>query len=84
MIKSLSIIFPVYNESNRLKECFNDINKFNIIKSIKNIEYIFVDDGSRDNSFNLISQFIKKKKNLLIKLSIKSLEILKMRERGQR
>jgi len=63
MIKSLSIIFPVYNESNRLKECFNDINKFNIIKSIKNIEYIFVDDGSKENSFNLISQFIKKKKS---------------------
>ena len=63
MIKSISIIFPIYNESERLKECFSDINNYNLITNIKNIEYIFVDDGSSDNSFNLISQFIKKNKS---------------------
>ena len=50
MIKSLSIIFPLYNESKRLKYCFQNIDKFNSNSKIKNLEYIFVDDGSLDDS----------------------------------
>ena len=62
MIKSLTIIFPLYNESKRLKYCFNDIDKFNINNTIKNLEYIFVDDGSTDKSPKIIKNFIKYKK----------------------
>jgi len=62
MIRSLSIIFPLYNESKRLRYCFQNINKFNNNSKIKNLEYIFVDDGSLDNSYNLILNFIKKKR----------------------
>ena len=62
MIKSLSIIFPLYNESKRLKYCFKDIEKFNKNSKIKNLEYIFIDDGSLDNSYNLIIDFIKQNK----------------------
>ena len=52
MIKSLSIIFPVFNEEFRLKSSFNHI--LNFLKKKKNlkIEIIFVDDGSKDNSYN--------------------------------
>ena len=59
MIKSLSIIFPVFNEEFRLKSIFNHI--LNFLKKKKNlkIEIIFVDDGSEDNSYNLITQFIQ-------------------------
>ena len=77
MIKSLSIIFPIYNESKRLKYCFEDINKFNSILSIKNIEYIFVDDGSKDDSCNLINSFIKKKKKIKNKIIYKIIKIKK-------
>ena len=62
MIKSLTIIFPLYNESKWLKYCFNDIDKFNINNTIKNLEYIFVDDGSTDKSPKIIKNFIKYKK----------------------
>ena len=62
MIKSLSIIFPLYNESKRLKYCFEDIKKFNAKKKIKSLEYIFVDDGSTDESAQIIKKFITKKK----------------------
>ena len=62
MIKSLSVIFPVYNEEKRLKDCFNDIKKFNLSTKIKKIEYIFVDDGSRDDSNIIIKKFIKEQK----------------------
>ena len=50
MIKSLSVIFPMYNESNRLFRTFRDIEKFEKQKIINNVEYVFVDDGSSDDS----------------------------------
>ena len=58
MIKSLSIIFPVFNEELRLKSSFSHIASF--LKKKKNfkIEIIFIDDGSKDNSYNLITGFI--------------------------
>ena len=64
MIKSLSIVFPVFNEELRLKSGFNHILSF--LKKKKNfkIEIIFVDDGSKDNSFELINKFIEDFKNL--------------------
>ena len=59
LIKSLSIIFPFYNESKRLKNLFKDIKKFEEKKLFKKIEYIFVDDGSNDNSSKLILSYLQ-------------------------
>jgi len=58
MIKSLSIIFPVFNEELRLKSSFNHIASFLKKKKKFKIEIIFVDDGSEDNSYSLIKNFI--------------------------
>ena len=58
MIKSLSIIFPVYNEELRLNSSFNHIKSFLKKKKKLKIEIIFVDDGSKDNSYNLIVKFV--------------------------
>ena len=61
MLKSVSIIYPVFNEEKRLKKTFLDIEKFeNSNKSIKK-EYIFVNDGSLDLSLSVIKKKIKKK-----------------------
>ena len=62
MIKSLSIIFPLYNESKRLQNAFKDIEKFQKNKLVNKVEYIFVDDGSKDNSSKKIRNYLKKKK----------------------
>ena len=59
MIKSLSIIFPVFNEESRLKSSFIHIASFLEKKKKLKIEIIFVDDGSKDDSYNLINKFIK-------------------------
>ena len=68
MIKSLSIIFPLYNEELRLKASFNHILNFIKKKPAFKIEIIFVDDGSDDNSYELINRFIKNsRKNNKIK-----------------
>jgi len=69
MIKSLSIIFPVFNEELRLKSSFNHIVSFLKKKKKFKTEIIFSDDGSQDNSYNLINHFIKSfKSNKRIKI----------------
>ena len=50
----LSIIIPVYNEENYISKLFEQLKNF---FNDKNIEIIFVNDGSFDNSKNLIKSF---------------------------
>lgn len=67
MIRSISIVFPCYNEASRLKYTFNDIKKFQEKKITNDFEIIFVNDGSSDNTF----QILKKYKNENAKLNKK-------------
>ena len=61
---SLSIVVPVYNEIDQLK--FTVKKLLTLRNKIKDLEIIFIDDLSRDNSF----EFIKKisNKNSIIKV----------------
>jgi len=61
MIKTLSVIFPLYNEEERLNNLFEKIKEFKFLKKSE-LEFIFVDDGSNDNSRLLINSFINKNK----------------------
>ena len=76
MIKSISIIFPIFNESNRLKYCFEDIKKFNRSSNINEIQYVFVDDGSKDNSYFIINEFIRKNKRKDNKITYKIVKLI--------
>ena len=68
MIKTLSVILPLYNEEKRLNNLFIKINKFKFLNKNK-LEFIFVDDGSKDNSYFLIKNFIdENKKKIDLKL----------------
>ena len=68
MIETLSVILPLYNEEKRLNNLFIKINKFKFLNKNK-LEFIFVDDGSNDNSYLLIKNFIKEnKKRIDLKL----------------
>lgn len=68
MIKTLSVILPLYNEDKRLNNLFIKISEFKYLNKNK-IEFIFVNDGSNDNSYFLINNFISKnKKKLDLKL----------------
>ena len=59
MIKSLSIIFPFYNEEARLQSSLKHILNFLKKKNKFKIELIFVDDGSSDNSYLIINNFME-------------------------
>jgi len=65
-MKKTSIVFPLYNEEQRLNKLFIGIKNFSKAKINKSYEFIFVDDGSTDDTAKKISQFIykiKKKKH---------------------
>ena len=57
---NISLIIPLYNEENRIKKNLKIIQNF--LKK-KNVEVIFVDDGSDDGSEKIIKKFISKNKN---------------------
>ena len=52
----ISIIMPVYNDANRLNKSITSI----INQSLDNIELICVNDGSQDNSLEILNDFADK------------------------
>lgn len=54
--KTLSIVVPVYNSEKYLEKCLDTI----INQTYKNLEIILVDDGSSDNSKEIIKEYMKK------------------------
>ena len=52
-MEKISIIIPIYNSSKYLKECLDSI----INQSYKNWEAVCVNDGSTDNSLEILDQY---------------------------
>ena len=48
MIK-VSVIIPIYNNAKYLSQCIESL----INQSLKDVEFIFIDDGSVDNSVEI-------------------------------
>ena len=62
-MKKISIIVPCYNEEPTIPYFYEEINK--ISKLMKNnFEFIFVNDGSKDNTINIIKEYSKKDKRV--------------------
>ena len=60
----LSVIIPLFNEEDSLVELNKAIEK--VISSMKiEFEIIFVDDGSNDNSWNVVKELSLNSKNLI-------------------
>lgn len=57
----VSIVIPVYNTQKYLSECLDSI----INQSYKNLEIIVINDGSTDNSQNIIDEYVKKDKRII-------------------
>ena len=60
----ISVIIPVYNTEKHLKQCLDSI----VNQSLKDIEIICIDDGSIDNSLNILNEY-KEKDNRIIVLT---------------
>jgi glycosyltransferase involved in cell wall biosynthesis len=57
----ISIIIPIYDSEKYIEECVNSL----FCQNMDNIEYIFVDDGSLDNSLTIIETLLESKYNHL-------------------
>ncbi len=66
MIKSVSIIYPVYNEEKRLNKTILDLKKFAKKNKFLKKEFIFVNDGSSDKSSSVLKEKLKNNKNVKI------------------
>ena len=51
----ISVVMPVYNSSLFLKDSINSI----LAQSFPNFEFIIINDGSTDNSLELINSFLE-------------------------
>ena len=58
----ISIIIPVFNVEDTLKNAFDSIKSQTI--GFENLEVIFVDDKSTDDSLKIIKEFSKKYNNV--------------------
>lgn len=52
----LSVLIPVYNVEKWLNDCLQSLSS----QTLKNVEYIFIDDGSTDQSGELLDGFARK------------------------
>lgn len=64
----VSVIIPVYKTEKYINECLDSVLKQSLNKKHKNsfIEIICIDDGSPDNSSELIQEYIKNNDNILL------------------
>ncbi len=72
----VSVIIPVYNVEKYLRECLDSV----VNQTLKDIEIICVNDGSTDNSLQILEEFAKDGN---INAFIRSLQyVVKARGRG--
>ena len=57
----ISLIIAVYNQENFLRYCYASIQK----QELKDIEIIFIDDASKDNSSKIIQELMEKDKRII-------------------
>lgn len=56
MQKLISLVIPVYNEEGNIERLINSLNE-QLPSDVYDFEYILVNDGSKDNSFNVLKEF---------------------------
>ncbi|WP_051586443.1 glycosyltransferase [Selenomonas sp. AE3005] len=56
----ISIIIPVYNVGDYLEYCLNSV----LNRTYRNLEIIVIDDGSEDNTAEIIDEFAKRDKRI--------------------
>jgi dolichol-phosphate mannosyltransferase len=60
----LSVIIPIYNEEGNIQKLFDRLHGVTEGLGLKNVEFIFVNDGSKDNSIELIKQLASREKTV--------------------
>ena len=62
--EKISVIVPCYNEREALPYFYDEIKRIEKKMNYIDFEYIFIDDGSKDNTLEIIKDFSKKDKKV--------------------
>ena len=68
-MEKILLIIPAYNEEKNILKVCKDIEKYNKNNSQK-LDYIVINDGSRDNTLNILKENKLKHINLINNLGI--------------
>lgn len=71
--KKISVIITSYNNSHNIKQCLDSLINQNYNKNLINLEIIIVDNGSTDNSVEILNKYKNKIKIILKDSRIASL-----------
>lgn len=63
MNKTLTVFTPTYNRKELLIRCYNSLKR----QSIKDFEWLIIDDGSSDNTCDLVNEWINAEHDFLIR-----------------
>lgn len=58
----ISVVIPMFNEEENVKKTLEEIN--NVLENFKEFEIIVVDDGSNDQTYQLVKEFIQTNSNI--------------------
>ena len=58
----VSVIIPIFNSEQNLVACLDSI----INQSLRQLEIICVDDGSTDNTFSILKEYMEKDKRIQV------------------
>lgn len=61
-MEKISVLVPIYNAEKYIKRCIESI----INQTYRNIEVILIEDGSTDNSYNIIKEYQQKDERIKI------------------
>lgn len=76
--KKVSIVLPVYNAQKYLKRCLDSIFEQNY----NNIELIAIDDGSKDSSWEILTEYQNKFSDKMKIIKQKNMGVSKTRNKG--
>ena len=74
----ISIIIPVYNAEKYISRCIESVLK----QTYSNFEILLLDDGSKDNSLNIIKKYEQSYPNIIKVFSHKNMGVAKTRNKG--
>ena len=65
-MKKISVIIPMFNEQEVVDECYKRLNS--ILKSLEEYDYemVIINDGSKDNTYNMISKIAQVDKKVKV------------------
>ena len=79
---NIGLVIPLYNEESRISKSLKSILRYKTPSSLRLVRIVFVNDGSTDNTLEVVKSFFRKNKKLASGAKVSILSYKKNRGRG--